>query len=156
MGLARAATRGALVDILKADQRLHGVGVYRSFPGPDIRRESIYIARTEGDATLPLMAAAAAEVRDTFSLYVACQSLKSGLTPDQAEDRVELFMAAVVEAVGRAMLPGGLAVVVDALVDVELGEVNGPDSIPLGEGGGFQALGEVEVVCTAEVFTAEP
>jgi hypothetical protein len=146
----RSLTRAALVRAVALE--LPGVAVDRSWPGRNLKKDHVYVDRTEGQGSFPLIEPGEHEREDEFRILVQCQASRPGRTSEKAEEECERFMTAVLTAAARAQLAGGL-LDLEWLSMVEPGETNGPDAEPTKEG--FVAFGQVEIQFTARVLPGD-
>jgi hypothetical protein len=141
--VSRARARTALVDVLTNVPELINIGVDRSWPGDELQREHLWIAKVEGTVTFPTMMAGRLQRDDIFTFTVLCQSSTEGQDPEACETACEVYMTAVALAAADQSLFGQIRSQVPGLLAVDLGEFNGPDAQPTTEG--WVAFGEVQL-----------
>lgn len=133
-GFVRRQCRMVLADLIAAELG-DGVAVSRNQPR-EFSDQLVWLADTTGSVNYPAMGNNLPR-DDIFTVVVVCQSHMPGDSPDEAEERVESYAAAVMAAVSVAPttydpLGGG----VDGLIMVTVANVDGPDSVPAAEGYG--------------------
>lgn len=126
-----------LEDVLSAEP----VAVSRSFPGPNLERDHVWIDRASGTVSYELMMAGRKVRTDDFTIWLVFQASGPGTTSAEADERVESYCAAFDSWLAADVTLGNMDGVTHAL----LGEVEGPDSMPIDEGHAAFMVAQINV-----------
>ena len=146
--MATTSIRPAVKSYLKTQlaTALPTVTVMRSWNGKLIEREAIWFQRTSGEVGFPLAMAGRKARDDDFTVRVAFAVATPGEDDTEVEARVMELVAALENIVAADVTAANL----DGLVHMILGQQDGPDSVPYGEG--FLAMVEQDVVCKTRLL----
>ena len=141
MATVRTDVKTYIVDQLA--QVLNGqVEVSRSWPGPNLARDHIWIDRASGTVTFPLMMAGRKTRQDEFTIWLVFQASGPGDTAAEvearAEDYADVFGAWLADDPSLGDMAG--------IIHAQPGEVEGPDGFPLDEGHAAYVIAQLNVL----------
>ncbi len=131
----RAECRQALVELITARVNDTTVLVARDEPREYLDR-NIILGDTVGDITYPAMAPTLPRT-DEFTIVIGCDAHIPGDDPAAADQAVQQLASAVMAAVSiNPVAFNPLDGLVDGVIDVTIGSVDGPSTVPTAEGYG--------------------
>lgn len=94
----RWAATSATLDLIREHEQVpSSVSVTATFPGDELKAESVWVDSIEGDISWPVMQADRRQYDDQFDITLAVSTLDKA-TEDAAMTRTEELVSAVVEA----------------------------------------------------------
>lgn len=136
-----------LVDLAAADPRL-GSALVLDSPTPAVPDEAICFGPLEGTDTFANQRSGRKDSDDEWTIAVLCLASMKGQDARVARARAEELWQIVRDAVAESPRLGGA---VPGLLSVSLGKFDGPDAEAEGDGEGFVAWVETELVCKARI-----